>query len=85
MDILKEADDSLVKIANSKTDEPYEPFSVTFKNWEDYRHKVGQLHGKTISRGIRMQRVISNHIKASGNHLEVQHDCELPKFSKIHN
>ena len=49
--------------------------------WEDIETIAGLIHGRRISRGIRVQKSVYQNIKNSNKHLEVHHEykIDLPK------
>ena len=49
--------------------------------WEDIEIIAGLIHGRRISRGIRVQKSVYQNIKNSNKHLEVHHEykIDLPK------
>tara|TARA_R100000005_G_C4919463_1_gene153410 strand:+ start:198 stop:776 length:579 start_codon:yes stop_codon:yes gene_type:complete len=57
------------------------PINFTLKDFEDFETITGLLHGRRISRGLRIQKSIYDNIKNSNKHLEVHHEytIDLPK------
>jgi|TARA_Y100000310_G_C20541700_1_gene743607 signal recognition particle subunit SEC65 len=57
------------------------PINITFNDFEDFETITGLLHGRRISRGLRIQKSIYDNIKNSNKHLEVHHEytIDLPK------
>ena len=57
------------------------PITIKINSFEDYELITGKLHGRRISRGLRVQKSIYTNIRDSNKHLEVHHEyrIELPK------
>jgi len=57
------------------------PINFELKDFEDFETITGLLHGRRISRGLRIQKSIYDNIKNSNKHLEVHHEytIDLPK------
>ena len=57
------------------------PITVTFNDFEDFETITGLLHGRRISRGLKVQKSIYVNIKNSNKHLEVhdEYTIDLPK------
>ena len=57
------------------------PITITIDSFEEFENITGLLHGRRISRGLRVQKSIYQHIKNSNKHLEVHHEytIDLPK------
>tara|TARA_R110002051_G_C8581033_1_gene477268 strand:- start:197 stop:775 length:579 start_codon:yes stop_codon:yes gene_type:complete len=72
-----------------KRDKIMKPVTITITNYEHFEVLSGLLHGRKISRGLRIQKAIYTKIKESNKHLEVHHEftINLPKGcqKKTHN
>jgi signal recognition particle subunit SEC65 len=57
------------------------PILISINDWKEFEHYAGRLHGRSISRGLRVQKSIYQNIKDSNKHLEVHHEYKinLPK------
>ena len=80
---------SVVYCGNEKREKIMKPVTITFKNYEEFEKLSGKLHGRKISRGLKIQKAIYTRIKESNKHLEVHHEftIDLPagRQKKTHN
>tara|TARA_Y100000593_G_C4141778_1_gene252614 strand:- start:40 stop:633 length:594 start_codon:yes stop_codon:yes gene_type:complete len=61
----------------NKDKQQMKPITITFKDTQDLYKKAGLIHGRRISRGLQIQKMIYEKIKNSNKHLEVHHEFEI--------
>ena len=72
------------KLNLESTTKIMKPITVTFTDFEDFETKAGLLHGRRISRGLRIQKSIYDNIKNSNKHLDVKLEYKIEyKIQKL--